>query len=37
MKLLLEAISWARTFTDISEEEAKVILHCRKMFLFFEG
>ena len=36
-QLLMDAISWARTITDISDDEVKVILHCRKTFLFHEN
>ena len=35
-KLLTDAIQWARSFTNISVQEVNVIMHCRKMFLFFE-
>ena len=36
-KLLKDTISWARTIIPFSKEEESIILHCRKMFLFFEG
>ena len=34
--LLMEAISWAKTYTTVPADELNVVLHCRKMFLFFE-
>ena len=34
--LLMSAIKWARTLTPISEDDIKIILHCRKTFLYFQ-
>ena len=34
--LLLEAIRWARTMIQISEEEKDIIIHCRQTFLYTE-
>ena len=35
-KLLLDALSWAKNLTTITDEEIKIILHCRKTFLFYQ-
>ena len=35
-KLLTNAINWARSFINISVQEVNVIMHSRKMCLFFE-
>ena len=35
--LLMEAIKFARQYTDINEEQVKIILQARKTFLFCEG
>ena len=36
-ELLVKAIRWARTVTNVSQEEERIILHCRKSFLFWNG
>ena len=36
-QLLMNAVTWARTITNISEQELKVIRHCRRNFLFFQN
>ena len=36
-KLMSSAISWAKSITNISDSEVSVIMHCRKMFLFYDG
>ena len=33
--LLLEAVTWARKFTQITDKELQIILHSRKSFMFF--
>lgn len=35
-ELLLEALSWAKNLTTITDEDTKIILHCRKTFLFYQ-
>ena len=35
-ELLTNAIQWARSFTNINEQEVNIIMLCGKMFLFFE-
>ena len=36
-QLLMNAVAWARTIVNISEQELKVISHCRRNFLFFQN
>ena len=36
-KLLVEALKWAKKFTDISSEDIKIILEARKVFLVSKG
>ena len=36
-ELLLKSINFAKTYTDISDEDVKIILQSRKSFLFFKG
>ena len=36
-KVLKDAINWARNYTQISDDEEEIILHCRKTFLFNDG
>ena len=33
-KVLKDAIKWARSYTQISNNDEEIILHCRKTFLF---
>ena len=37
LKLLQDAIEWARNYVAISKEDIEIIMHCRKSFLFFKG
>ena len=36
-KLFMDAINWAKSLTNISKDEVNIILHCRKMFLFYQN
>ena len=36
-KLLDDALKWAKGLTNITQQEIKIIKHCRKTFLFFKG
>ena len=36
-KLLIDALKWAKSMTEISEEEKNIILHCRRTFLYTEN
>ena len=35
-ELLLDAINWAKTFTPITNDESKIIIHSRKSLLFYK-